>query len=403
MRALLLVLMLAQAPRGLVDYQRASAMADPGARARALERFLSEYGNGALANRAREDVLRALRESGVGDEALSEFAQRAINAATPGQQADLRQRLADRLLEWNRAMKAAREISAHGDSVRLRATHGRILMALGEREAGRQILKQVLTSNPEFAHVAEALAQSEADPRERREYEVLARLTDPKGFEAATVDGVYRRWFPLKPVGPRQHGPALVEFFTSASCIPCQGAELAFDALADSGVVAIAHHVNIPGEDPLTHAAADEHRRRRRAPGVPMFFVNGVEMSEGGTRAAAPRILQALEEQLRAKPVDSKAMVQLTVTRQGGRLEVQASYRADEKALVSLALVEREVRHSGPNAVRFHRNVVRAFVTGAPPRHVFAAEPGHEWLVAAYLESSEGRRILAAAISGTPP
>lgn len=391
MRILLLGLLLAQAPRGLADYQRARALTDPRARIEALEKFLDEYGSGGGANRAREDVLRAMVDAGEGDEAIETFVRHSLAKATPFQLTELPLRLADVLLELRRALPVAAEISSSGTSVRLRATHGRVLLARGDRARAHPVLTGVVATNPELPGVARALASIEPDAMLAREYRALASLVDRDGggetFDAALLDRVYAqrfapavtvvRWPDAKP-GRRR---VFVEFFTSASCLPCQGAELAFDALLrrfpESELVAVAHHVDIPGPDPLTHAGADARRRRLGAEGVPMFFVDGQAISDGGTRAAARAIYETLEAAVAARLDGRAGQLKLDLRRRGTRLEAVVAGPGP----IRLALIERKVTYSGANAIRFHWHVVREVFQGS-----IEAEPGRVWGIAAWVD-----------------
>lgn len=189
------------------------------------------------------------------------------------------------------------------------------------------------------------------------------------------IDEVYRVKFPnpvkhepyTRPAG-RTDRLVLVEMFTGSACPPCVAADLALEGVlarypADA-IVALAYHANIPQPDPMVVSGGVARLGYYDVDGVPAFYVDGVVQDNGGgtiERAAESyRAYVSILDQALETP--SAARVRLGATTDGKKVMVtaRASSAQSPGARLHLVLVERELRFSGQNGVRFHPMVVRA-------------------------------------------
>lgn len=212
---------------------------------------------------------------------------------------------------------------------------------------------------------------------------------DAKEFEArldkleAKADQEYQKKMP--PVQPdpfngrknKSDRVVLFELFTGAQCPPCVAADLAFDGLTKTykpqEVALLQYHVHIPGPDPLT--SPDSEARLKyygdEVEGTPWSFLDGSSKAQGGGGVDVAKdryfdyrdaINPLLEKAARAK-------LQVSATRQGDKIDIQAEVsdleKPGEKVRLRFALVEEQVRYAGGNQVRFHHHVVRAMPGGA--------------------------------------
>jgi hypothetical protein len=169
----------------------------------------------------------------------------------------------------------------------------------------------------------------------------------------------------------------LFELFTGAQCPPCVAADLAFDGLTKTykpeEVVLLQYHVHVPGPDPLTNPDSEARFKyySDEAEGTPWSFLDGASKAQGGGGVDVSKdryfdyrdaISPLLEKAARAK-------LQLSATRQGDKIDIQAEVsdleKTGEKVRLRFALVEDQVRYVGGNQVRFHHHVVRAMPGGA--------------------------------------
>jgi hypothetical protein len=164
----------------------------------------------------------------------------------------------------------------------------------------------------------------------------------------------------------------LFELFTGAQCPPCVAADLAFDGLTKTykpeEVVLLQYHVHVPGPDPLTNPDTEARFKyySDEAEGTPWSFLDGASKAQGGGGVDVSKdryfdyrdaINPLMEKAARAK-------LQLSATRQGDKIDIQAEVsdleKTGEKVRLRFALVEDQVRYVGGNQVRFHHHVVRA-------------------------------------------
>ena len=192
------------------------------------------------------------------------------------------------------------------------------------------------------------------------------------------VDKTYNEKFP-NPVKPEPYTPlpnrsdrlVLLEMFTGSACGPCVSADLAFDAVMEhypaGTIVPIAYHQHIPGPDPMVTAAGSA-RREYYTPfaGVPTFNIDGaLGKLGGGARVGAPNVYKDYITKIdKALQTPATAALSVSATGDGDRVTVVANVTklpADAKDLrLHILLVERHLRFSGENGIRFHPMVVRA-------------------------------------------
>jgi hypothetical protein len=189
------------------------------------------------------------------------------------------------------------------------------------------------------------------------------------------LDAEYHRLFPPSiHAEAYQQGPkrsdrvALVEVYTGAGCPPCAGADLAFDAVLERysrrDVAVVMYHLHIPRPDPMTNADTVTRWRFQQGRGVPTYGVDG-EMSPagGGGREAAVDIEKSMRKIIDARlETPAGAKLEFEAERQGRTVKVTAKAAGKDapEAVLTLVLVEKQVRYSGENSIRFHPMVARS-------------------------------------------
>ncbi|MEQ1896052.1 MAG: hypothetical protein ABL971_01535 [Vicinamibacterales bacterium] len=281
----------------------------------------------------------------------------------------------------------------------LLGTLGRIYLKLGDHGRAQQTFEDAERGHPS-AQAAEglgaiAMARGQEDvayplllraritgvlsPENRLAFESLfARRHGGNlvGLEPA-LDDAYRALGP-NPVHPERHVPAapgnrvvLLEMFTGAGCPPCAGADLAVDALRErytpGQLVVLMHHVHIPRPDPMSNPDTVARSDLYAIPGAPTFIVDGTHRDTGGgprENANRPytRVSTLIDAAL-AEPAGASLAVDAALTGRTVAVRVRPALTASAgKPVVRVALVERELRYSGENGIRFHPMVVRALV-----------------------------------------
>jgi tetratricopeptide (TPR) repeat protein len=192
------------------------------------------------------------------------------------------------------------------------------------------------------------------------------------------VDTKYREKFPnpvkaepYTPLPDRTDRLVLLEMFTGSACAPCVSADLAFDAVMEhypaGTIVPVAYHQHIPGPDPMVTAAGSA-RREYYTPfaGVPTFNIDGaLGRLGGGARTGAPAVYKDYISKIdKALQTPATAALSVAAAGDGDRITVTANVTklpADAKDLrLHILLVERHLRFTGENGIRFHPMVVRA-------------------------------------------
>lgn len=240
--------------------------------------------------------------------------------------------------------------------------------------------------------------------------ELLAELYTAKhgGSSAgldAEIDSRYHALFKADPppahTAPASGRTVLLALYTGAGCEPCIDADLALDDVIAtyprSQVVALAFDQHIPEPDPLANPAGIARGDYDAVRFTPTFRIDGVEGPQvgGRDRAKAEQAFQklatVLDKQLAISTgvtlhlvaalnaahevvakadvnvTDAKALQQVLATppekssEDGSKKVAAAAPDApyDPKLVLNFALVQREVRYSGENGIRFHSMVVR--------------------------------------------
>jgi hypothetical protein len=193
----------------------------------------------------------------------------------------------------------------------------------------------------------------------------------------ALLDTEYIKRFP-NPVHPdaykasenRSGRMVLGEVFTGAGCPPCVAADLAFDAALGryerKDLAVVMYHQHIPRPDPMTTTDTAARAKFYAVRGVPTYVVDGKDTIGGGSREMTKGIYDKLIKELESElEIPAAARLRLDASVNGGTVRATASasqaQSASKDLRVQILLVEKELRYTGENGVRFHPMVVRAF------------------------------------------
>lgn len=278
-------------------------------------------------------------------------------------------------------------------------TLGQIEVKLGKTAKGKKLLEEayaVNSDNPAVAGVLGEMAAKAGNDSKAVEYLVPALLsgratkTAHEAFDAiykkthsgstggldAMMDGEYRKRFPnplqldaYQPAEKRSGRLVLAEVFTGAGCPPCVAADLAFDAAmtrySRKDLAVVMYHEHIPRPDPMTNPDTQARWKVFAGTGVPTFAIDGKTTVGGGGRANTKSVFDRFKPDLE-KDLETPAEAKLTANAglNGNTVKVTASVddvKSESKDLkLQVALVEKELRYTGENGVRFHPMVVRA-------------------------------------------
>lgn len=273
-----------------------------------------------------------------------------------------------------------------------------ILEARGQAAQARKVYREALAANSSSTAAARALGAAEekagrmdaalafyaqsllakpsSDSR-KRFYETWNKVKgSPDGAESY-LDAKYRELFPnpihaapYQKTAARSSRLVLAEVYTGAGCPPCVGADLAFDSVLErysrSDVAVVMYHEHVPRPDPLTNSDTLARWKWQQGRGVPTYAVDGeVSGRGGGARDSAIElesfIRASIEKQLE-KPAG--AVLQLKAANDGRSVRASARVAGISKPnpnlVLQIALVEKQIRYSGENGVRFHPMVVRS-------------------------------------------
>ena len=281
---------------------------------------------------------------------------------------------------------------------------GRIEVKLGRAAAGQKMLEQSYSVNPDNGAVDSVLGELAAkrgDDAKAFEYLVQARLsgkstkTANTAFEAiyrkqhnglldgldAMLDEQYHKRYPnpvhveaYKPSEKRTTRVVLAEVFTGAGCPPCVSADLAYEGAMEryntKELIVAMYHQHIPQPDPMTNLDTRARLDAFKVGGVPTWFIDGTRGGGGGPRDTSPetfgRINPAIEKELEIAP---EAQIKMDAALAGNSVKVNATVdevKSEAKQLkVFAVLMEKELRYTGENGIRFHPMVVRAVAEGA--------------------------------------
>jgi thiol-disulfide isomerase/thioredoxin len=176
----------------------------------------------------------------------------------------------------------------------------------------------------------------------------------------------------------------LAEVFTGSGCPPCVGADLAFEAAMErysqKDLAVIMYHEHVPRPDPMSNPDTQARSKYYAVGGVPTYFIDGGTVNfhgagRDGAKGVLDHIRPLIEKELEA-PAEDKIDVNASV--QGNSVKVTAgvaAVKSESKDLkIHILLLEKELRYSGENGIRFHPMVVRAM--GGKDDDGFALEPG---------------------------
>jgi hypothetical protein len=191
------------------------------------------------------------------------------------------------------------------------------------------------------------------------------------------LDAKYRLLMPnpikveiYKPTPSRTDRVVLAEVFTGAGCVPCVGADLAFEAAihrySSKNLVLLIYHLHRPVPDPMVNPSALSRARYYGVEMTPSFAIDGERDRRGGAlREKAglvyDRIRPVVDKRLETP---AQAEIKLEAVLDGEYVKVRVSVdrvSAESKSpKLRLVLVENELRYSGENLVRIHPMVVRS-------------------------------------------
>ncbi len=289
---------------------------------------------------------------------------------------------------------------------------GRIEVKLGQTAKGQKMLEDVYAVTPKNAEVAAVLGElafQAGDDSKALEYLIPARLSGRpekaanEAIEAiyrkqhggsldgldAMLDAEYRKRFPnplelaaYQPTEKRSDRVVLAEVFTGSGCPPCVGADLAFDAALErysrKELAVVMYHQHIPRPDPMTNPDTQARAKSYDVTGVPTFAIDGKATTGGGPRENTKHIYERFDKDLEKDlETPAEATLHAEASLAGNLVRVRAAVddiKSDSKDLkVQVLLLEKEIRYSGENGVRFHPMVVRAM--GGEKDQGFALDP----------------------------
>jgi len=294
------------------------------------------------------------------------------------------------------------------------ATLGRIEFKLGKNAEAQKLLEESYEANPKQPAVAGALGElagQAGDNAKALDYLIAARLggkIPTSSMDAlnsvyrkthnGSVDGLeamldteYHKRFPnplheeaYKPTEKRSDRLVLAEVFTGSGCPPCVGADLAFEAAMErysrKELMVVMYHQHVPQPDPMSNPDAQARDKYYEVGGVPTYEIDGQRVDYYGadrenTKLVWEHIQPPIEKELEV-PSEAKLNVRAALT--GNTVKVTAAVdpvKSESKDLkVHVLLLEKELRYSGENGIRFHPMVVRAM--GGKDDEGFALAPG---------------------------
>jgi thiol-disulfide isomerase/thioredoxin len=395
-------LALAQEPPSLPELSKrlsaAASTKDPAARVKALHEFLQLPNLPApIASSAQRQFVIALVKH---DPAAAPKAVAALAKNTKGDdQARLFQTLSSELLAAQHpapALDAARraaKVRGASQPHLYQEALGLALHANGRSAEARKALESALRANPASSPAANKLAEiAEAEGRaahalDLRAHAFLARPSK-ESWDRLTaawagrpnledfLDQRYQAIFPPslhpKPFRGEARRTVLAELYTGAGCPPCAAADLAFDAAmeryARHNVAVVMYHVHVPRPDPMTNSDTKSRWDWQKGRGVPTYAVDGVATTGGGPRSNAPSVLKELQTRIdEALTKDARAQLSLSARQHGASVTVRAQLGhlppERDPLRLHLVLVEKQIRYSGENSIRFHPMVARGIAS----------------------------------------
>lgn len=404
-------------------FQAAYRLKEPKEKIVALDRFLTEYPASKRAATARRELVLAAVQTDPQDAVRR--VKKMTRALAPADAASLNRLLAVELNTAKRlpadAERAARTavrqftFAAYAQQqkdeqpllsrykaqlAQMKETLGQSMVAQGKAGQAKRVFLEALQDNPSLGPAAVAVGDildqegKGADALAYYAQGVLARATPEsrkkfsgayekaKGSAAGEqefLDERYHALFP-SPLHPEKYQKSekrsarvvLGEVYTGAGCPPCLAADLAFDAVLErygrGDVAVVMYHQHIPRPDPMTNADTVARWKWQEGRGVPTYAVDGEATTGGGTRSDAAEIegsVQAkVEKRLETAP---GAAIALSTANDGHAVKASVSVTGVAKdspdLVLNVLLVEKELRYSGENGIRFHPMVVRSIAS----------------------------------------
>ncbi len=385
------------------EFQAARNETDVQKKAAALEKFLKDHPKSASAQYARRELVTALVKAS--PERASKWIKRNGKHLAAGDRTRLYEQYANALLAEKQNLKEAEKYASRavkdapredsGLKASAEATLGKVYLAQDRPDRAKRVLAEAVGLNPELSEAFDslgALAEKSGDAEEALKWYAQAALTRPNkdrkarfaGAYARAKDGEsgmeeyldaeYHRMFPPAHAATYEKTPArsgrvvLVELYTGAGCPPCTAADVAFDGVLErykrEDVAVVVYHEHIPRPDPMANSDTVARWKFQQGRGVPTYGIDGEMMpGGGGARSRAPEIEKRLngriEKDLETAP---GASLTLAAVNDGGKVTVtaEAGGAASTHAALHVLLLEKLIRYSGENGIRFHPVVVRS-------------------------------------------
>lgn len=401
-------------------FQAAYKLKQPREKIAALDRFLAEYPSSDRAGSARRELIIAAVQANPKDAVrrtnaitktlpaadaadLNRLLAAQLNGARKlPKEAERAARLAIQQFTYEAFAEQAKEETPlraryDGQRARMNETLAQSLLAQGKRGQPKQIFLDALKYNPSLGAAAlavgdifvkegngpQALAYyaqgmlARGTPEARKKFsDAYLKVKGSAAGQQEFLDERYRALFP-NPIHSEKYQKSerrtarvvLAEVYTGAGCGPCLGADLSFDAVleryARADVAVVMYHLHIPRVDPMSNADTVARWKWQDGRGVPTYAIDGDATSRGGTRDMAvhleANIRKTIEKELEIAP---SAALNLLVANDGRTVKAIATVTGvtlDSPDLVlNVLLVEKELRYSGENGIRFHPMVVRS-------------------------------------------
>jgi hypothetical protein len=175
---------------------------------------------------------------------------------------------------------------------------------------------------------------------------------------------------PYQPTPSRTDRFVLAEVFTGAGCVPCVGADLAFEAAMDrysnKNIALLMYHLHRPVPDPMANPTSLLRSQFYGIEMTPGFAIDGEKETGGGALREKARIVYDRIQPVIDKRLETVAAaeIKLEAVLDGASVKVRATVdkvRTESKSpKLRFVLVEDELRYSGENLVRIHPMVVRS-------------------------------------------
>ncbi|MBI5282924.1 MAG: hypothetical protein HY858_14660 [Candidatus Solibacter usitatus] len=280
----------------------------------------------------------------------------------------------------------------------MQETLGRVLLARGNNGQAKKVFTAALRDNPTLSTAAMSLGdiQSKAGkPKEALNYYAQGMLARPSPESRARfseawkkvhgsvqgepefLDERYKAIFPnplhatpYQKTAARSGRLVLAEVYTGAGCGPCVAADLAFEAALErygrAELAVVMYHEHIPRPDPMSNADTVARWKFQAGRGVPTYAIDGIAPPGGGgpreyAGEVESRIRPMIEKGLETAP---GASLTLSAANDGREVVARAGVsnvtKPSPDLVLHIALVEKELRYSGENGIRFHPMVVRS-------------------------------------------